>query len=206
MRGKLIAFEGIDGSGKSTQIAMLAQWLQEQGAACYITCEPTDGPIGRLLREYLSGQRQTDDRVLAALFAADRLDHLTCTGGLCARLAKGETVLVDRYYLSSYAYQGANMPLDWVIALNSQSAALQKPDCHLFLDIDMDTALSRIDTRGGQRDVFEAREKLERIAEQYQKVLAAVEQQERVIRVDANREAAVVARDIRAQLLKLQII
>ena len=201
MNGKLIAFEGIDGSGKSTQIALLSKWLQEEhGVACHTTCEPTDGAIGRLLREYLSGEKQADSRVLAALFAADRLDHLTCAGGLCERMANGETVLVDRYYLSSYAYQGMDMPLDWVMALNRESAALRTPDCHIFLDIDIDTALSRSGGRVVRKEVFETRETLAAIAAQYEHVIAKLGDSERILRIDANRDAQTVAQEIRMRL------
>lgn len=200
MRGKLIAFEGIDGSGKSTQIKRLAAWLEKQGVPCHTTCEPTDGDIGRLLREYLSGAKKADDRVIAALFAADRLDHLTRADGICARLACGETVLVDRYYLSSYAYQGMHLPLDWVMALNAQSVQLRKPDCHIYLDVDVDTALSRIGARGEQTEIFETREKLMVISAQYDAVISLLAQNERILRVDAGRDAETIAGEIHTLL------
>ena len=196
MRGKLIAFEGIDGSGKSTQIQRLAARLREKGGSCYVTCEPTDGDIGQLLREYISGVKKADDRVIAALFAADRLDHLTRADGICARLARGETVLVDRYYLSSYAYQGMNLPLEWVMALNAQSVQIQKPDCHIYLDLPIDTALSRIGERGAQTEIFETREKLAAIAAQYDLVISSLTPEEHILRIDANRDAEAIAREI----------
>ena len=196
MRGKLIAFEGIDGSGKSTQIQRLAARLREKGESCHVTCEPTDGDIGRLLREYLSGAKKADDRVIAALFAADRLDHLTRADGICARLARGETVLVDRYYLSSYAYQGMNLPLEWVMALNAQSVQIQKPDCHIYLDLPVDAALTRIGARGAQTEIFETREKLAAIAAQYDTVISLLTPEERILRIDANRDAEAIAREI----------
>ena len=203
MRGKLIAFEGIDGSGKSTQISRLAAWLRERGVICHTTCEPTDSDIGKLLRRYLSGEKRADDRTIAALFAADRLEHLTGENGICSRLARGETVLVDRYYLSSYAYQSVTMPLDWVMALNAQSVQMQKPDCHIYLDLPVDTALSRIGSRGERTEIFETREKLAAIAKQYETVISLLESKERILCIDANRDADSIARDMITQLKQL---
>lgn len=203
MRGRLIAFEGIDGSGKSTQIARLAAWLRERGVVCHTTCEPTDGEIGKLLRRYLAGEKRADDRTIAALFAADRLEHLTGEEGICSRLARGETVLVDRYYLSSYAYQSISMPLEWVMALNAQSVQLQKPDCHIYLDLPVDTALSRIGSRGAQTEIFETQEKLAAIAKQYETVIALLQPNECILRMDATRDADSIARDMKAQLAYL---
>ena len=75
-KGIFIAFEGIDGSGKSTQIQLLNEKIKEKGIRCYQTCEPSSGPIGSLTRQILTGRIKTDNRVVAAMFAADRLDHL----------------------------------------------------------------------------------------------------------------------------------
>ena len=76
MKGQFFALEGIDGSGKTTQLKLLARRLEEAGVPCLTTCEPTSGPIGKLLRQVLTGQVACDSRVVAPLFAADRLDHL----------------------------------------------------------------------------------------------------------------------------------
>ena len=75
-KGKFIVFEGIDGSGKSTQINFLVNKLKEAGISYYTTAEPSDGPIGVMIRQILTGERKMDNKVIAALFAADRLDHI----------------------------------------------------------------------------------------------------------------------------------
>ena len=86
-RGCFFALEGIDGSGKSTQLALLAGALERAGYPCSTTCEPTGGPVGTLLRQVLTGQVTCDSRVVAPLFVADRLDHLLRPGdGLLATL------------------------------------------------------------------------------------------------------------------------
>ena len=74
--GKFIAFEGIDGSGKSTQIEYLTEKLKKENIYYYTTMEPTDSPIGSLIHQIMTGRVKTDNKVIAALFVADRLDHL----------------------------------------------------------------------------------------------------------------------------------
>ncbi|HBA96917.1 MAG TPA: dTMP kinase, partial [Lachnospiraceae bacterium] len=130
-KGHFIVFEGIDGSGKTTQIDLLKKHIEENGFICYKTKEPTDGPVGSLLRQCLAGSVQTDEMTLAALFAADRLDHiLNNQNGLLKKLDEGISVISDRYILSTYAYQSVRVPLDWVMALNSMAAGKIHPDCH----------------------------------------------------------------------------
>ena len=144
MRGCFFALEGIDGSGKSTQLPLLARRLEEAGFPCLQTREPTDGPVGSLLRRVLTGQVTCDSRVAAPLFVADRLDHLLRPeDGLLAVLEGGTTVLCDRYLFSSYAYQSVDLSLDWVIGANRPCADLLRPDATLFLDVEPELALAR---------------------------------------------------------------
>src|SRR4051812_8814260 len=99
-----IALEGIDGSGKSSQVRLLAKKLQAAGHKVHATFEPTDGHIGKLLRSILKGTIKADNRTIAGLFLADRLDHLLHEEtGLVKMLEQGYTVITDRYYFSSYA-------------------------------------------------------------------------------------------------------
>ena len=107
-KGKFIAFEGIDGSGKSTQILRLQKHLRGLGMRCYETREPTDSPIGSLIHQIVTGRIQADNQVIASLFVADRVDHLlNATDGICQKIENGVTVITDRYYFSSYAYFSA---------------------------------------------------------------------------------------------------
>ena len=126
-RGKFIVFEGIDGSGKSTQSSLLTAHLQARGLPCYRTFEPTDSPIGSLIHQMMTGRIRADNKVIAALFVADRYDHLTNPlDGFKEKLDAGVTVVADRYYFSSYAYHGVDLDMDWVIAANSISAELPR--------------------------------------------------------------------------------
>src|SRR4051812_32706774 len=120
-----IALEGIDGSGKSSQAKLLAEKLEAKGHKIYQTLEPTDGYIGSILLDILRGKRKADHRIIATLFAADRLDHLLNEGyGIVQKIKDGYTVITDRYYFSSYAYNGAHSDMDWVIEINKMSAQL----------------------------------------------------------------------------------
>ncbi len=157
-RGKFIVFEGIDGSGKSTQIKLLSKHLRERGISCYLTCEPTDSPFGALVHQCMTGRVETDERTIALLFAADRLDHINNTkNGILKMIEDGTTVICDRYYLSSYAYNGAYTPLDWVVEANRLSAETLRPDVNIFIDITPEASLERLKKRG----VAERYEKLE---------------------------------------------
>ena len=148
-KGKFIVFEGTDGSGKSTQMKMLGKYLKAKGISVYGTHEPTDSPFGALLRACLTGRVETDERAIAALFAADRIDHITnSVNGIMKKLEEGTTVLCDRYYFSSFAYNGGFVPLEWVIELNKPALNLLRPDLTAFLDLPAEERLKRVPRRG----------------------------------------------------------
>lgn len=195
-KGNLIVFEGIDGSGKSTQIKLLADRLKEHGILVETTAEPSEGPIGVMIRQILTGERKMDNRVIAALFAADRLDHiLNEEQGLLGKIENGTTVICDRYYFSSYAYNGVDMPMDWVIAANSQSSRLLKPTVNIFIDLDPDIALERIVRNRQRTELFEKKSRLEAVRENYFKVFEDM-QEETVVIVDGNQTPEVMAEEI----------
>ena len=182
MRGRFFALEGIDGSGTSTQLPLLARRLEALGRPCVQTREPTGGPMGALLRQVLTGQVDCDSRVVAPLFVADRLDHLLRKGdGLLALVEGGADVLCDRYYFSSYAYQSVDLPLEWVIGANRPCADLLRPDATLFLDVDPELALERIARGRDHTELFETRERLTRTREQYFRAFEAEKDRERII-------------------------
>ena len=182
MRGRFFALEGIDGSGKSTQLPLLARRLEALGRPCVQTREPTGGPMGTLLRQVLTGQVDCDSRVVAPLFVADRLDHLLRKGdGLLALVEGGTDVLCDRYYFSSYAYQSVDLPLEWVIGANRPCADLLRPDATLFLDVDPELALERIARGRDHTELFETRERLTHTREQYFRAFEAEKDRERIL-------------------------
>jgi dTMP kinase len=134
-RGAFIVFEGIDGSGKSTQARLLAARLQDAGVPVHQTAEPTNGPVGTLIRNGFNRRVDLDDRVIASLFVADRLDHITnAHDGMLGIVERGTTVLCDRYHLSSQAYQASDVGSDWIASSNSISTELMLPDLTIYLD------------------------------------------------------------------------
>ena len=196
-RGSLIALEGIDGSGKSTQAAYLYERLKKEGVCCHLTMEPTGSPIGALIRQILRGEIRTDNRVIAGLFVADRLDHLLNEDdGIAAKVEAGMTVITDRYYFSSYAYNSVDMPMDWVIKANEQSSAILRPAVNLFIDVDPDIALERIAKNRQHVELFETKERLKLVRENYRKAFRLLENEERCVIIDGNRSQEEIAESV----------
>jgi dTMP kinase len=149
--GFLLVIEGIDGAGKSTLQRRLAAWCRERGLAVVTSREPTDGPHGRALRESARSGRLTSAAELD-LFLRDRREHVETL--IAPALARGEVVILDRYYFSTAAYQGARgMDPAAIIAANEAFAPV--PDLVLLLDLDPASGHARIGARGGAPDDFE---------------------------------------------------
>ena len=186
-KGKFIALEGIDGSGKSSQIGRLTARLEELGVRCLATREPTGGPVGSLIRQIFTGRVTADNRVIAALYAADRIDHLVNgVDGLCAAIDRGITVVSDRYYFSSYAYHSVDVDMDWVIQANALSAELLRPTLTVFLDVPVETALERIRRNRMVEEIFDGEERLRRTRELYFRAFERLKGVEKVAVVDGS--------------------
>lgn len=195
--GKFIVFEGIDGSGKSTQMKMLAEKLEKMGIKCRRTLEPTFGLVGGVLHDILSGKIKADPKVTAALFVADRLDHiLNEKDGLLKSLKQGETVICDRYYFSSYAYQSVEVPGDWVVDANRLCADTLKPDCTIFIDISPQTAMDRIVKNRDRVELYETEERLTQVRTAYFDAFRKMKDSECVKIIDGERTADEIAEDI----------
>ncbi len=186
-RGRFIVFEGIDGSGKSTQIKGISKQLEKKGLKVYTTFEPTDGPVGSLIRQMLSGKIATDQRTIAALFAADRTDHLmNAHNGIYAKINQGETVLCDRYYFSSYAYHAQYIDMEWIIHANSLNAETLKPDLTLFIDVDPEICFKRIKQSRTEFEMYEQIDIMKNVRRNYFKVFDRLKGQEHIAVVDGN--------------------
>lgn len=184
-KGKFIVLEGIDGSGKSSQIGPLVKRLQNLGLPCRETREPTGGPVGSLIRQIFTGRVTADNRVIAALYAADRIDHLVNeVDGLCAAIGQGITVVSDRYYFSSYAYHSVDMDMDWVIQANDLSASLLRPTLTVFLDVPVETALERIRQNRVVEEIFDREDRLRKTRELYFRAFERLKDVEQVAVVD----------------------
>lgn len=193
-KGIFIAFEGIDGSGKSTQIQLLMKKIEEKSIRCYQTCEPSSGPIGSLTRQILTGRIKTDNRVIAAMFAADRLDHLlNPIDGIVSKIEEGIHVISDRYYFSSYAYHSVDVPMDWVIKTNEESAKVLRPDLTVFIDISAKEAMDRITKNRFHTELFEKESRLSKVRENYLKAFELMKEEEKVLIVDGTKTPEEIA-------------
>jgi len=186
-RGAFIAFEGLDGSGKSTHIRLLANKLKERGYDSLITAEPTTTSIGQLITDSIQDTQSKVPLVTEALlFAADRFNHLKYVIEPAVRA--GNVVLCDRYVHSSIAYQGAQqLSIKWIKAINRFAS---KADLSIYLDITPEVGLERI--QGRKKTVFEVLPLQKKIREIY---LWLVDQGELVL-IDANRSIREVQNDI----------
>ena len=185
--GRFIVFEGIDGSGKSTQVSRLGRRLDQKGLDPVITCEPSDGPVGRLIRQMLAGDLPVDQRTLAAMFAADRTDHLlNGVNGVKAQVDAGRVVVCDRYYFSSYAYHAQFMDMEQVIRMNQHNAEILKPWVTLFIDVDPALCLARIKANRDQLDMYEKIDILKAVRGHYLDAFGRFRDEEQVIIVDGN--------------------
>lgn len=193
-----IVFEGTDGSGTTTQGDLLAAALRQDGHGVVRTAEPSDGPIGLVLRQALraSGEARLDPMTIALLFAADRTDH--CARVIGPALARGEVVVCDRYLGSSLAFQVVDgqgrIDADWVLAINRHALV---PDLSIFLDVPATIAVERIELRGKPLELYEIEETLTGVRNRYRQIFAAAPAPlGRCIAIDANRGQQAVAYDV----------
>jgi dTMP kinase len=155
--GSLLIFEGIDGTGKSTQMSLLAKALEENGHTVVTSREPTNGPFGQKLRDSMTTGRLSPEEELA-LFHDDRRDHVEHL--ILPALEAGKIVILDRYYFSTMAYQGARgFDPEEIRRLNEDFAPV--PDQVFLLELPIETALERIGCRDGSGNTFEQKENLE---------------------------------------------
>ena len=159
--GLFIVLEGIDGTGKSTQAKRLGEWLAALGREVVLSREPTAGPWGQKVRESAATGRLSPEDELQ-YFLNDRRQHVEEL--ISPSLAAGKVVILDRYYFSTMAYQGAR-GFDPAEIRRKNEEFAPVPDLLLIMDLDVDSALERIGARGDTANEFEKRENLERCRE-----------------------------------------
>ena len=188
-------FEGIDGSGKSTQARLLSARLDDAGVPVHQTAEPTNGPVGTLIRNGFNRRVDLDDRVIASLFVADRLDHITnAHDGMLGIVERGTTVVCDRYHLSSQAYQASDVGSDWIASSNSISTSLMLPDLTVYLDVSPEVALERLASGRTTTDRFEVDERLRAARARYAEAIERAD--EVVVTIDADRSSDELADEV----------
>jgi dTMP kinase len=175
MKPLFIVFEGIDGSGKTTQAERLKSYLIEQGDRAVISAEPTEGVIGKLIRTAMQDknglhqQGETFDRQMAYLFAADRHYHLfNDFDGVYSLLQRDRThVIATRYFFSSLAYNSNNpQEYEFVYGLNQH---FPNPDWVIYINLPLSAALQRL-SQYDALEVYETEHKLRQVQANYEKM------------------------------------
>lgn len=207
-KAPFIVIEGIDGAGTTTQSLRLLEALRARNVAVHGTREPSDGPVGLLLRQILTGKLASAGEAtplrgkkLALLFAADRMDHLESE--VLPRIDAGVCVLSDRYDHSSIAYQSVSErssdSIPWLRDLNRFAT---RPDLTLVLDVSADVARARRLARSAEKELFDDDDLQARLAEFYSGIDRYFPE-DRIVHVDANRGADEVFEELLSFVLPL---
>ncbi|HEU4562377.1 MAG TPA: dTMP kinase [Longimicrobium sp.] len=210
-RGRFIVLEGIDGSGTTTQLNVLRDHYRRAGRRALFTHEPSDGPVGMLIRLALQKRlvganfdlhhpgdarpaADFDAQALALLFAADRADHVATQ--VQPNLDAGRDVICDRYLLSTLAYQGQHADLEWLIEINRPAVV---PDLTIFLDVPPAEAEERMRASRWKKEIFETPEQQRRVRSRYFELIQRyIPKVGRVEILDASRPPAEVSTDLLA--------
>jgi dTMP kinase len=214
IEGLFIVLEGVDGAGTTTHTRQLVASLASRGLPVHATREPSDGPIGVMIRQILTGRlvvpglhgaRPPTWKTMALLFAADRADHVESE--IEPNLRDGVTVVSDRYYHSSIAYQTATAPgsegaegraavSSWVREINKHA---RRPDLTIVLDITPELAARRRAERGKGQEIYDDSE-LQRELTAFYQGIDAFFPDERIVHVDSSRSREEVAADVLAHV------
>ena len=186
-----IVFEGIDGAGTSTEIKKIVESNPEKYVA---TAEPTTNETGKFLRRMLAGEFKVDEKTSSYLFAADRCEHIYGEKGVINMLKQGKTVVSDRYFFSSLAYQSVSCGKELPRLVNSP---FPLPEYLFYFDINPEISLARVTSRGEKTEIYEQIDMQKKTAALYEEVISEYEADKsagmKIIRVDATKSIDEVA-------------
>ncbi len=192
-----IVFEGLDGAGTTTQIRNLARYYEFNRREYYLTAEPTDNPIGQLVRQVLQKKVSTTPEALALLYAADRHDHIFSEShGILRMVEEGKIVISDRYFYSSIAYQSVECNPEFITMINQYP----QPEFIIFVDTPVDVCMERIEKRGGEKELFDRASFLSLVRENYLRAFSALPEGVKLITVDGAMQEDEVESAIRSSL------
>ncbi len=193
-KGKFIVFEGLDGSGQSTQASLLVDFLKEKGIKAHLTKEPTDNLIGGLIRGQLKGEWSSEAECLQLLFTADRAHHLEKE--IIPLLDSGAWVICDRYLFSTIAFGSLEIEdWEWLKGLNKR---FPLPDLAFFLRVSPKECIRRMKESRFSLELFEKEKKLEKIEKSYNRLL---EEFPLLLEIDGERSMEEVSKEIRSKVL-----
>jgi dTMP kinase len=204
MRGRFIVFEGIDGSGKTTQAKMLAEHLEKRGKKVFLTAEPTSLPTGKALRAALGGKVKKSECEMAVLFVEDRIAHnIEGEESIGALVEAGAYVICDRYYYSTLAYQGQSTDYAWVKSMNLNCPEIRKPDLCVYIDLLPEQSLERISKGRESVEIYENLETLTKVRNKFLSVIDDLRATDNICVIDGYRTPEEISADIRAAIDKL---
>ena len=192
-KGLFVAFEGMDGSGNTTQSKLLADFLKSEGLDVVLTKEPTEGYVGKRIREVLQKKASASPLELQQMFVADRREHMAAL--VEPALKSGKTVITDRYMFSTLAFGGIDVDMELLRRMNS---GFRVPDITFVVNVPAEVSMERMKRRlkenGTKLELFEKTEKLKRVRENYLKIAKLYPN---VHVIDGNRPIEAVAADVR---------
>ncbi len=195
-----IVFEGLDGAGTTTQRNKLISYLESMGKNVFLTNEPTGNMIGRLIRDVLQKRYKTTDEALALLYAADRDDHLyNPEYGMTKHIEDGDIVICDRYFYSSFAYQGVTLDWDFIAKVNQ----FPHPEVLIYIDTPTSECINRIEKRGEEKELFEKAEFLQKVEQGYAKIFSTLPQFVHFIKIDGTLTQDAIFEEILSFLNKI---
>jgi dTMP kinase len=186
---RLIVFEGIDGSGKTSLSRMFHSYLLENGVPAVWLREPTDSPLGEKIRRIAQEKESISIQEELEYFLKDR--RWDVENNILPALRSGKTVVLDRYYYSNACYQGARgLDMDAILSMNRQFAP--EADLVFIIDVDVDRALARISsTRQEVAKLFEKKDFLKKVRANYLALAGA-----NLVRIDGNPDLKIVMADV----------
>ncbi|MEM3411829.1 MAG: dTMP kinase [archaeon] len=184
-----IVFEGLDGSGQSTQAELLYEYLTSRGKKVLLTKEPTNTIFGGIAKSCLKKELNLSPMTLQLLFATDRSHHLEKE--ILPALETGKIVISDRYFFSSIAYGSLDVEMDFLMKINSK---FKVPDLIFFLDVPPKICIKRISNSRNGFELFEEEKKLEKVRENYLKIWSKFKN---VFKIDGTKEKEKVFEEIR---------
>ena len=174
---------------------MLSDYLVSKGRKVHMTRQPSDRFVGKAIREVLEKRQVVPPQSLAAMFLADRYDHILGEGGILSYLESGVDVICDRYFWSSFAYHGLDMEIPFVIDLHKEIFELLMPDITFFIDLQPADAIARIAKRSAQRDLFEKESLLTTIRQNYTFAFEQIADA-KIVKIDGNQSVEKVHGDL----------
>ncbi len=188
-----VVFEGIDGTGTTTQLSRLEQHCNQLQFPAQFTCEPTCSEIGKIIRSVLKGTLSYHAETLAYLFAADRAEHLFGKNGIVSLCQSGIPVISDRYFFSSLAYQGITCGDALPQNLNSR---FPLPELLFYFLLEPETAEKRIASRES-REIYETLSFQTQVKQKFEAILSTYETSEmKIITIDARKSPDSIEQEI----------